>query len=111
MRVAIEPALEVFGRDRHGYAVMEHGKIGARARRDDRDRIQLLAVRTDPGFGEPRKSDRTAVAAMDEVGPFALFGTMPFIVAVGRDQTAPPLDRVLEGGLFPHRLGARIDQD
>jgi len=47
---------------------------------------------------------------MDEERPFAAARILPFVIAVRRDQAAPPLDGVLEGGLFPDRLGARIDQ-
>ena len=52
---AIEPALEIAGRDRHGHAVMQHGEIGARRRGDDRHRIEFLAVRADPGFRQRRQ--------------------------------------------------------
>src|ERR1039458_4105285 len=47
---------------------------------------------------------------MDEMRPLALFGHLPFIIAVGRDQAAPSFDRVLEGRFFQQRFGARIDQ-
>src|SRR5260370_32344512 len=46
---------------------------------------------------------------MDEVRPFAPPGSLPFIITVGRDQAAPPLDRVLESRFFQNRLGTGID--
>jgi hypothetical protein len=72
--------------------------------------VEFLAVRADPDFRQPRKPDRASVAAMDEVRPLALFGSLPFIIAIRRDQAAPPLHRVPEGRFFQHRLRARIDQ-
>src|SRR6202043_53424 len=59
---------------------------------------------------ERSKPDRTAIAAMDEIGPLALSGTVPLVIAVRRNQTTAPLDRILEGRLFQYGLRARIDQ-
>ena len=89
---------------------MQHGEVCARGRRDDGDAVHLLAVRPHPGFRQRRQADRAFAAAIDEVGPPAAAGILPFVIAVGRDQAAPPLDRVLEGGLVQHRLGTGIDQ-
>ena len=107
---AVEPTLEIAGMDGHGHAVVQHAEIGAGRRGDDRHGVELLAVRTDPGFRQPRQADRLPVAAMDEVRPLGFCRTLPFIIAVRRNQAAPPPDRVLEGGFFRCGFRARIDQ-
>ena len=89
---------------------MQAGEIAARRCRDDGDRIEFLAVRPGPGFRQPGETDRGAIAAMDEAGPLALAGSLPFIIAVRRDQAAPPSDRVLEGRFFLDGLRTGVDQ-
>ena len=106
----IEPALELFGSDRHGNAVMQRGEIRARRRCDDGDAVGLLAVRSHPGLCERGKSNRLAIAAVDEERPLAAAQILPFVVAICRNQTASSLDRILEGGLVANRLGTRVDQ-
>src|SRR6202030_2912783 len=73
--------------------------------------VELFAVRADPGLGEAREPNRATVAAMDEVRPFAGLGRPPFIIAVRRDQAAPPFHRVLEGRFLVDRLRPRVDQE
>src|ERR1700733_2982018 len=36
---------------------------------------------------------------------------MPFVIAIGRNQAAPPPDRIFESGFLPHGLHADIDQE
>ena len=110
MRAAIEPALEIIGPHRDGHTVMQHGEIGARGRSDDRDRVELLAVRTDPGFRECCESERAAIAAMDEERPLASAHHLPFVVTVSGDQAATALHRILERRLVLNRLRTRVDQ-
>src|ERR1700722_8399800 len=85
IRAAIEPALEIIGADRDGYARVKHGEVGARRRRDNRDGVDLLAVRSDPGLRDTCKPDRTAVAAIDEIWLLAAAERSPLIIAVGRN--------------------------
>ena len=89
---------------------MQRGQIRAR-RRGTGDAVGLLAVRPHPGFRERGKTYRPAVAAMDKKRPLAAAGILPFVVAIRRDQGAPPLDGIFEGGLIANRLGTRVDQE
>ena len=61
---AIEPALEIAGRDRHRHAVMQHRKIGARRCGDDRHGVELLAVRARSRF-PPAPPGRSAARRGD----------------------------------------------
>ncbi len=108
---AIEPAFEIARADGDGHAVMQRGEILARRRRDDRHRVELLAVRPDPGFEHCGEAERRAVGVMDEERLLAAVDRLPFVIAVGRDQPAPPANRSLERGLLQHRLRAGIDQE
>ena len=68
---AVEPALEIARADGDGHAVMQRGEILARRRRDDRDGVELLTVRPDPGLEYRGKAERRAVGAVDEEGLLA----------------------------------------
>ena len=52
-----------------------------------------------------------AVAAMDEIWPFAATERSPLIITVGRNQAAPPPDRILECRFLFDALRAGIDQE
>jgi len=89
---------------------MQRREILARRRGDDRDRVELLAVRPEPGLEQGGKAERRAIGAVDEERLLAAALRLPLVIAVGRDQAAPPAYRVLEGGLLQHRLRAGVDQ-
>src|SRR5439155_23720717 len=103
-------AFEFLRRDRHRHAVMQRGEVAAGGCGDDGDAVGLLAVRPHPGFRECGKAYWTAVAAMDEKGPLAAARILPFVIAVGRNHAAPPLDRDLARRLFQNLHGALIEQ-
>src|ERR1700753_1254802 len=90
---------------------MQLGEIWTRRRGDDCYRIELLAIRSDPGFGKSGEAERLPVAAVDEIGPLAIIGNVPFVIAVGGNEAAASLDRILECGLLTHRLRPCIDEE
>src|SRR3954463_12675286 len=110
IRATIQPAFELIGRDGGGGAMMQPGKFPVRGRRHDRDRVDFLSVRSGPGLGQRGETEWRAIAVMDEERTLPPPRFLPFIVAVGRNQNTPPPDRILEGRLLAHGLGARIDQ-
>src|SRR5437762_642327 len=71
----------------------------------------LLAARPHAGIRERGKADGTAIAPMDEKRPLAAAGLLPFVIAVRRNQAAPPLDGILERRLLQNRLGTCVDQE
>ena len=106
---AIEPAREVVGPDGDGHARMQHREVGACGRGHDRDRVEFLAVRPDPGLGKTGESEQAAIAAIDEQRPLAPRHRLPFVIAVGRNETAATPHRVLECRLVLNRLRAGVD--
>src|SRR6185295_3681447 len=61
------------------------------------------------GGQQASEGEGFAVLAMDEEGLLELALLLPFIEAVGRDQTAFLLEAPLEGGLLGDALGAGVD--
>ena len=68
----------------------------------------LLAVRAGPAFPQPGERDRAAVCRPHHIGPPRRRVLVPFVEAVGRDQTAAPLHGVPERRLVEHRIAARL---
>ena len=59
---------------------------------------------------ETGEGEGPAIGARDLMGLLASLDARPFIVAIGRNQTAPAAHRMLERGLLQNRLDARIGQ-
>ena len=89
------------GRDGHGHAVVQHAEIGARRRGDDRHGVESPRRSARSRF-PPAPPSRSAAPSRRwmKYGRLRPLGILPFVIAVGRDQAAPPPDRVLEGRFF-----------
>ena len=108
-RPGIQPlSVTVRGQD-HRHAVVEVRQEFVRCRRDDRAGLEGFARLFVPSLPQPRESERSGVAKVDEMGLLALPGPNPLVESIGRNQTTPGLDRGSEGRLLGHRLAAGVD--
>ena len=108
--VAIEPGIIRLRRQHHRHAVMHLLQERAGVHRHDGAAFHLLAIRPDPGVPYAGKGERPAALAAHEPWPLRRTLALPFVEAVGGNETAPPLHRVLERGLLVRAFPARIDQ-
>ena len=109
---AIEPALEILrarssperggavGRDRRVAAVVTIATVSSSSPFGP---IQVSAQRRQSRSGRRR-------AAWMKYGCLSVARGLPLVIAVGRDQAAPPLDRGAKRRLFGHGFGTGIDQ-
>src|SRR5262245_26547708 len=86
--------------------------------RDDGRRLQLLAIRAHPALPQARKGNWLPILRAHHIrapagrasGLRARSLLLPFIEAVGRDETAPPPHGIAEGRLVEDGIAARIDE-
>lgn len=101
----------MFRRDNDGFAMMQSTQIRSRRCRQNGRRIDLAAIRVARRFPKSGEGEKRVVAVLDRKRlAGAVARGLPFVKAVRRHETAPPLERGAKGRLFPRGFRARIDQ-
>src|SRR5260370_26253477 len=90
---------------------MDRGAERVRLAGDDRKAPDDAAIgRVLPALPQPGKGEDAALFRHDRIGLGGLAAALlPFVEAVGRDQAAAPLERVLEDVVASDGLAPRVD--
>ncbi len=109
--IRLEPELVGLWRDDHRLAAVNVHHVRARRGGEDRQRVDLAAVRVDRRLPDASEADEPAFAFVDGIRLLSLCRPrLPFVKPVGGHEASPAAEGVFETRFFQHGFGARINE-